>query len=232
MSIHRTRSSSALVVLVASVMACSGGEAGEDDGGGAGNVEVPNPLTDPEDGPPAGNQNVEATCDIPPAAGLADASDPTTVVGDGTPESCTGDAFVQAVAQGGVITFDCGSDPVVITLSETAKIVNDTGPDIVIDGGALLDAVEARGYRCEVEGCGSTHHLQLDHNLGWALTQTTELDDMSWLCGHDHDRKTRENLILVGPVGRRRLVPRTGPPPPEPTTPKSDSPPNLFTAAT
>lgn len=93
-------------------------------------------------------------------------------------------------------------------------------------------ALEARGYRCEVEGCGSTHHLQLDHNLGWALTQTTELDDMSWLCGHDHDRKTRENLILVGPVGRRRLVPRTGPPPPEPTTPKSDSPPNLFTAAT
>ena len=57
------------------------------------------------------------------------------MVGDGTPASCTGDAFVDAVAQGGVITFDCGPAPVVIKLRRTAKIFNDTGPRIVIDGG-------------------------------------------------------------------------------------------------
>ena len=47
--------------------------------------QVPNPLTNPDDGPPAGNPNDEATCDVPAAAGLADSSNPTTVVGDPHP---------------------------------------------------------------------------------------------------------------------------------------------------
>jgi hypothetical protein len=71
-----------------------------------------------------------------PAAGQAeDVSKPTTVVGTGTAASCTGDAFVAAVAKGGVITFDCGKDPVTITLTQTAKVKNDTAPKLVIDGG-------------------------------------------------------------------------------------------------
>jgi hypothetical protein len=45
-------------------------------------ASVPNPLTDPEDGPPAGNP--EGDCDIPAQAGLEDVSNPTTVVGTGT----------------------------------------------------------------------------------------------------------------------------------------------------
>lgn len=107
-------------------------------GASGGSVDVPNPLTDPEDGPPAGNQNAEATCDIPADAGLEDVSSPTTVVGTGTPESCTSAAVVSAVAGGGVITFDCGPDPVTIMMEETAKVFNDTGPRIVIDGGGLV----------------------------------------------------------------------------------------------
>src|SRR5687768_5647573 len=90
----------------------------------------------PTDGPPPGNP--DGDCEIPAEAGPADSSNPRTVVGSGTPESCTGDAFVEAVAQGGVITFDCGPDPVTILLDRTAKIFNDTGPDIVIDGGGLV----------------------------------------------------------------------------------------------
>jgi hypothetical protein len=42
---------------------------------------------------------------------------------------------VAAVAKGGVITFDCGPDPVTITLLETAKVFNDSAQRIVIDGG-------------------------------------------------------------------------------------------------
>ena len=42
---------------------------------------------------------------------------------------------MDAVAKGGVITFDCGPDPVTITLDQTAKVFNDKGPKIVIDGG-------------------------------------------------------------------------------------------------
>lgn len=73
-------------------------------------------------------------------------------------------------------------------------------------------ALELRGYRCEV--CGSTHHLDIDHVTGWTLTYTTELDDLAWLCGHCHDRKTLDKLRLVGPVGDRRLEPPGTDPPP------------------
>jgi hypothetical protein len=87
-------------------------------------------------GPPAGNPN--GHCAIPADAQQEDTTHPTTVVGAGTPDGCTGDAFVAAVAKGGVITFNCGPDPVTITLTATAKIVNDTGPKIVIDGGGKV----------------------------------------------------------------------------------------------
>jgi hypothetical protein len=76
-----------------------------------------------------------AICAVPAGAGLEDASRPTTVVGTGTPASCSSAAFVAAVAKGGVITFDCGPAPVTITLTETAKVFNDKAQRIVIDGG-------------------------------------------------------------------------------------------------
>jgi hypothetical protein len=55
-------------------------------------------------------------------------------VGDGTPASCSADAFITAVEQGGIIRFDCGPDPVTITLDRPAKVRNDASDDIVIDG--------------------------------------------------------------------------------------------------
>src|SRR3990167_5690502 len=100
---------------------------------GCGGEPVTDPMTNPDLGPPAGNPS--GTCAVPTGAGAEDTSSPTQVVGTGTPASCTGAAFVAAVATGGIITFDCGPDPVVIELDETAKIFNDTGPKIVIDGG-------------------------------------------------------------------------------------------------
>ena len=101
-------------------------------------VDIDNPLANPTQGPPAGNPNTEATCSVPVDGALADISNPRTVVGDGSPASCTSTAVVNAVASGGVITFNCGADPITITLEETAKSVNDTGPEIVIDGGGLV----------------------------------------------------------------------------------------------
>jgi hypothetical protein len=89
--------------------------------------------TNPEDGPPAGYADGHAT--IPPEAQAEDVSSPTTVIGTGTPASCTGDAFVAAVAKGGVITFDCGPAPTTIVLTRTAKVFNDKGTKLVIDGG-------------------------------------------------------------------------------------------------
>ena len=79
--------------------------------------------------------NADGGASVPAAAAAEDVSHPTTVVGTGTAASCTGDAFVAAVAKGGVITFDCGAEPTTIVLTTTAKVKNDTAPKLVIDGG-------------------------------------------------------------------------------------------------
>jgi hypothetical protein len=72
-------------------------------------------------------------------------------------------------------------------------------------------AMETRGGRCE--RCGSMHLLDIDHNEGWTLTYETRLEDLSWLCWHCHDLKTRHKLRLGGTVGNRWLVDReTGEP--------------------
>ena len=101
--------------------------------GSSSDPTVTPPLTNPQDGPPAGWADGKAA--IPAEAQAEDVSSPTTVIGTGTPASCTGDAFVAAVAKGGVITFNCGPDPVTITLTSTAKVFNDKGTKLVIDGG-------------------------------------------------------------------------------------------------
>jgi len=137
------------------------------------------------DGFESGNRldwsDLVATCAIPPEAGLEDVSTPTIVVGSGTPGSCTSAAFVNAVAQGGIITFDCGPNPVTITLEETAKVFNDTGPEIVIDGGGLIT----------LSGGGSRRILYMN----------TCDEDQVWTTDHcqnqDHPRLTVQNLTFV-----------------------------------
>src|SRR5262249_30649504 len=85
----------------------------------------PGPGTNPQAGPPAGWADGHAT--IAAEGQAEDVSSPTTVVGTGAPASCTGAAFVAAVANGGIITFDCGPDPVTIVLTSTAKVFNNKG---------------------------------------------------------------------------------------------------------
>jgi hypothetical protein len=122
-----------------------------------------------------------APCVIPPGAGLEDVSNPTTVVGTGTPSSCTSSAFVDAVAQGGIITFDCGPDPVTIALAETAKVFNDTGPEIVIDGGGLVT----------LSGDNTRRILYMntcDPNQVWTTSHCQN---------QDHPRLTLQNLTFI-----------------------------------
>ncbi|HKO48057.1 MAG TPA: hypothetical protein VJV79_10055, partial [Polyangiaceae bacterium] len=100
----------------------------------AGSANSENPLTNPTHGPPAGNaRNVS----LPADAVLADVSAPDHVVGDGTKSSCTSARLVSAVAQGGVITFDCGPEPITIMMDATAKVFNDK-PNLVLDGGGRV----------------------------------------------------------------------------------------------
>jgi len=96
------------------------------------------PSTSPKPAQPfrAGNPNGHTA--IPAAARPVDTSHPTHVIGSGTPGSCTSAALVRAVAAGGIITFKCGPAPVTITMTATAKVRNDHGPRVVIDGGGLV----------------------------------------------------------------------------------------------
>ena len=133
----------------------------------------------PGGGPPAGNP--DGMCAIPAEGQEEDTSSTDRVVGDGTPGSCTADAFISAVALGGVITFDCGPDPVTITLDRPAKVFNDTGPRIVIDGGGLVT----------LSGGGRTRILYMN---------TCDADQV-WTTSHcqnqDHPQLTVQNLTFV-----------------------------------
>jgi hypothetical protein len=159
------------------VCLCTGLAAGWGCGGGDEGFE--NPYTNPDDGPPAGNPDGHG--DVPSDARPEDTSSPTAVVGDGTAASCTSEAFVNAVAGGGIITFACGPDPVIIMLERTAKIFNNTGPDIVIDGAGKVT----------LSGAGAVR----------ILYQNTCDENQVWTTSHcqnqDHPRLTVQNLTFI-----------------------------------
>ncbi len=117
----------------------SGGTSGSSGIIDAGTIDVGSVLI-----PLGAPGNPEGKCAIPAEAAPEDVSKPTTVIGKGTPESCTGADFVAAVAKGGIITFDCGPNPATIALSQPAKVWNDKGPKIVIDGGGKI-TLDGRG---------------------------------------------------------------------------------------
>ena len=189
----------ALILSTTALLACSGGDGnaggnstggnstggnstgGNGTGGNSTGGNGTGGVIDPADGPPAGNPNPEATCPVPAEAAAADVSNPKTVIGDGTPASCTSAAVVSAVANGGVITFDCGPDPITITLDQTAKIFNDKGPEIVIDGGGLVT----------LSGGGQRRILYMN----------TCDEDQMWTTPHcdnqDHPRLTLQNITFM-----------------------------------
>jgi hypothetical protein len=130
-------------------------------------------------GPPPGNP--DGHCIIPTGAGEEDTSNPNQVIGNGTPQSCTSEAVVAAVAQGGVITFNCGLNPVTIVLKQTAKVFNNTGPRIVLDGGGKV-TLSGGGVRrilymntCDPAQVWTTSHCQ----------------------NQDHPQLTVQNLALI-----------------------------------
>jgi hypothetical protein len=98
------------------------------------------PSPTPSPSPPGSSQPAEygyGTAPVPPAAQPVNTADPAHVIGDGSASSCTSAAVVQAVAAGGIITFNCGPSPVTITMTATAKVVN-TNQLTVLDGGGKV----------------------------------------------------------------------------------------------
>jgi parallel beta helix pectate lyase-like protein len=84
--------------------------------------------------PVGGGQPISDEICVPPIQQV-DTSHPTTVVGIGTPESCTEEALDQAIGGGGVITFDCGGET---TIPITSEKELRTDVDTTLDGQAQI----------------------------------------------------------------------------------------------
>ena len=128
------------IVLACVTCACGSHSGAHDDVDAATTADAPGNVATPN-----GNPDGECLAGVPAAGMPADVSQPTTVVGTGTAASCTFDALDAAVSAGGVITFDCGPDPVTIAVTRTLNLplmkdtVIDGGGKITLDGG---DAVQ------------------------------------------------------------------------------------------
>jgi hypothetical protein len=152
---------------------------GSDDKGSSTDFAAQVPATSLADGPVAGNPDGE--CTVPREGQPVDTSGADNIVGDGSRASCTGDAFIAAVARGGMIRFNCGPDPVSITLDRPAKVRNDASDDIVIDGQGKVT----------LSGGGSTRILYMN----------TCDPDRVWTTDHcdnqETPRLTLQNLTFV-----------------------------------
>jgi hypothetical protein len=153
-------------------------------GGGGGTSDNPpaDPQTNPLNGPPAGNPGGHFA--VPAEAQAENVSSPDQVVGTGTPESCTAEAFIAAVAQGGKIVFNGGTQPFTIKLPRPAKVVN-TSTDVVIDGGGLVTLSGAGATRilymntCDPAQTWTTSHCQNQETPRLTVQNLTFIDGNS-----------------------------------------------------
>jgi hypothetical protein len=146
--------------------------------GGAPSASPSAPPAQPVPGIAAGNPDGKVA--VPPDGQPVDTSRPTRVVGTGTPDSCTSAAVVAAVAAGGIVTFNCGPDPVTITMTATAKVRN-ANPVLVLDGGGKVT----------LSGGGQRRILYLntcDKAQGWTTSHCQD---------QDSPRLTVQNLTFV-----------------------------------
>ena len=115
----------------------------------------------------------------PAAAGTAQAAQ----VGSGTPASCTSAAVVAAVARGGLVTFDCGPDPVTIRMTRTAKVRN-ANPTLVLDGGGRVTLSGQGARRILYQNtCDRAQGWTTDHCQNQATPRLT-VRDITFVSGN------------------------------------------------
>jgi hypothetical protein len=130
-----------------------------------------NAATPPLTNGPMPNANPDGSCatGLPAEGLLVDTSKPTSVVGTGTPGSCTEAALAAAVKAGGIITFDCGPNPRTITLTApltpptTNAYAGEAPRQTVIDG----------ANRITLDGGGAVRVLSWIHAGSWQKNEDT-----------------------------------------------------------
>ena len=114
---------------------------------------------------PAGNPNGTCGPGVPSDGQPVDTSTPTTVVGNGAPESCTYAKLNTAVERGGIITFNCGASPMTIPVTATMNIpidrntVIDGGQRVILDGQNLVRIMSFDSPNFQT----NEHRLTLQH---------------------------------------------------------------------
>jgi hypothetical protein len=137
--------------------------------------------------PPAGNPNGKAT--IPAEAQPVNTSKPDRTVGTGTAGSCTSDAVVSAVAAGGIVTFNCGPDPVTITMNATAKVRN-TVSRVVLDGGGKVTLSGAGQRRILFMNTCDSAQGSIGGNCADQATPTLTVQNLTFANGNSNGART------------------------------------------
>jgi hypothetical protein len=117
----------------------------------------------------AGNPSASCSGGIPSRGNPVDTSN-ATVIGNGTASSCTFSELESAVTQGGIITFNCGPDPLTIAVTSTLNVpttkntVIDGGRKITLDGGHAVQILRFDSPDFQANDHGLTlQHLALQN---------------------------------------------------------------------
>ncbi|MCR6711380.1 MAG: hypothetical protein NVV57_01245 [Demequina sp.] len=127
-----------------------------------------------------------------PGLRTATASVVTKVVGTGTPASCTEAALYKAVLTGGKISFNCGPDPVTITITKTLRTCNTHNCKPAWQGGKTLTTLTLDGgNKVTLSGGGKFgiyYQNSCEEDLGWI---TSRCDTQKYL------HVTIKNLTMI-----------------------------------
>jgi hypothetical protein len=144
---------------------------------------------------------------VPRAARAASLARPSTVIGTGTPAHCTSAAVVQAVARGGVITFNCGPRPVTITMTATAKVVN-TSARVVIDGGGKVTLSGGGKLRILYLNTCDVHQVWTTWHCYDQQTPQLQVQNLTFTGGsaQGHDMVTGSGGAIYAQGGQLKVV--------------------------
>jgi hypothetical protein len=154
------------IVLACFACACGSSSGAHDHVDAAATVDAPGTVASPN-----GNPDGSCLAGVPSGGNPVDVSQPTTIVGTGTAASCTFAALDAAVTAGGVITFDCGPDPVTIAVTRTMNLP--LMKDTVIDG----------ANKITLDGGGSVQILRFDSPNFQALETRVTIQHMAFKHG-------------------------------------------------
>ncbi len=138
-----------------------------------------------------------ADCTVPISP--ADISNPTTVVGNGTPDSCTEDAFTKAIASAGIITFNCGPSPYNLTVTSEKTITQDT----VIDGyNPIYNA-----NLITLSGGNKTRILHVKGPAGFMdQTPVVKIQNLTFINGQTNDGDTVGGAAIYRDAGTLNVI--------------------------